>query len=108
MTRIASAAALVALMAAPAVAGDQPVIFPTLPPVYENGDPRIVYFYKFDTLGGTAVTTNLSGSVSGSNAPTVAATGASQGVMPGALPSGAAGNALYTALLNEAKSRGLR
>lgn len=108
MTRIASAAALVALLAAPAVAGDQPVIFPTLPPVYETGDPRIVYIYKFDTLGGTNVTTNLSGSATGGSAPNVVASGASQGVMPGALPSGAAGNALYAALLNEAKSRGLR
>ncbi len=111
MTRLIAAAAIAALSAGPALAGDQPVIFPTMPPVFEKGGTDVYYYYKFDTIGVATTTsvgpTGLSGTATGGTAATAPAR-AAQGVVPDALPSGAAGNALYAALLEEARSRGLR
>lgn len=108
MTRFLTAAACAACLAGPAMAGDQPVIFPTMPPVYEDGTP-IHYFYKFDTVKSTGVVVNLSGATG--SAATGAAAPAAQagGVLRGsAAPLARSNDALYSALLKEAQARGLR
>lgn len=104
MNSFLTAAACAICLASPALAGDQPVIFPTMPPVYENGGP-VYYYYKFDTIGSTGVTVNLSGSA-GSAAAAPQAGGAT--ALNGAAPATRSGDTLYSALLAEAKARGLR
>ncbi|MEC7259428.1 MAG: hypothetical protein VXW58_16585 [Pseudomonadota bacterium] len=99
---------LAAGLAAPAVAGDQPVII-KFPHFYPGNDGLPVYsttgvnpvHYRFDTLTGGPV-----------SAPATAATGATDSASVARVnaPAGRAqaSDALYAHVLAEAKARGLR